>query len=273
MPMNSNERAFAVFVAIVAAIGVALTLTLFVLVTASFWKGFLVTFLTCGLFGLVIALGLRQHRIRKVLPPFNVPTHENFPERALCIPLQETLGKFERQGRQILWFRLGVVLALNLLLFVKFAYTGDLLLALLIANGIFAFVSAIVIPISNSTRKRAVRLLASPSKRHLRVDAHGLTIPIEIVTEPALHVAVESKRTEVSIVWSEITHWEVSDGMGRSPAQHSLSIKNSALGGAFGRFGLVRTPEILRQEQALLDYARQHLSHSIVWAASEPHTP
>ncbi len=270
MPMNSSERAFAVFVAVIAAIGISLTLTLFVFVTASFGKGLLLTLLICVPFGLVIALGLRQHRARKVLPPLSIPSHDNFLDRGLYIPLQETLGKFERQGRQFLWIGLVAVLSLNLIFFFKLAHTGNLMWGLLIANGFLAFIGMIVIPIHDSIRRKALRLLAPFSERYMRADAHGMTIPIEIVTEPALHIAVESEQTEVSITWSEIKHWEVSDGMGSSPAQHSISVSGNALGGAFGRFGLIRTPEILRQEEALLVYARQRLSCKIVFAAVEP---
>ena len=152
----------------------------------------------------------------------------------------------------------------------NFSYTGYLLQVLLWTNGVFLmfFVLALFLSPENKARK----LISSLPKRELILNEKGLSIPIEMVTDPPFNIAVRASKTEIQLAWSHIVDWEVSGGSGDDPSQYQIRLKGIHQYGGFlfQTVGLIRTPEILRNEKNLIKCLREHLACPIKWSTSEP---
>jgi hypothetical protein len=276
--MNSTERVWVAAASIIGGIGLILGLVLIVLISPSPLLGLGVGVVFYAVIGLIIFFGLRSHRTRPLIVPAAATGESLQVDRA---PGQ-TVAPFEvvlRESREI--FRVRWFLLLGLTALIPLGASGLVLLEqgysevlgrlLAWVNGGWVLIALLVVPLTTSTQRAAAALVATQSSRHLRASEAELSIPIELVTEPALHIAVENGETEVVVSWKSIKQWHVSDGMGRAPPQHSLTISaaHSPYGGAFGRFGIRRSPEMLRVEAEFLRYASARAECELVTSASD----
>jgi|LakMenEpi03Aug12_release.lakeMendotaPanAssembly.Ray.scaffolds.fasta_scaffold669569_1 hypothetical protein len=255
----------------IAAIGIALIIILMTLIIEPWWAGTGFAIGVIAVFAGIIALGLRQHRVRHVLQPLypELSTVSATDDFRIC--LHQARQRWRKQKQQGLYIALGALPVLNVLLFLEYAHTGYLVTMLVAVNGGLFFMTILIAPFISNTVTKALRLVDGLAHRELVLDSKGISIPIEIVTEPALHIAVQAGHTEVRLVWSEITDWEVSDGMGDAPAQHSISVSPSnRYAGFSGRFGLIRVEEITQCEKDFIGRLQSHLQCPIRWAAADP---
>jgi hypothetical protein len=276
--MNPNERVYAWVIAFFGLLGLALIFLLFVQFFPAH-KALLFTLLAIAPFVLAVGAGLYHQRVRATILPKSAtpqsppttpaPLSSEPSTDVFTIPLWESRDLIARKWRYCLWATPALIIMFQAILlsvtckqrcFDNFFWYGQLVIFLM---------PAIVVPISTATLRQAVRLL----RRHpdyipiLKADAQGLTLPIQMLTEPAFHLAVAANQVEIHLNWSDITRWEVyaaaGSGKNSSPKQHLLQLRGQAsanYGGIFARFGIIRVPELLAAETALLEFASRHLS-------------
>ncbi len=273
--ISNSGKGLLIFCGIIFAIVLILLAILFSSIKTPLWQSAGSAFLVFSIFGSIIFIGLRKHRVRRIIDPFSKNYFGTESSEALRIPLNETRMRWKKllhQSGYVSVIDLFIlVFTLNFIFGSKFFYQGNFLQAMLVMNGGIFLLVCLVFTFRNNTLSKAQKLVADLPKRELLVDATGLAIPIELVTEPALHIAVDAGETEVFLAWASIAGWEVNDGMGNSPAQHSLSVlASNKYSGIFHRFGLIRSAEVLRDEPALIALARRHLNCPVKWAGHAP---
>ena len=260
-----------VYAFFISAIGIALIIILMSLIIDPWWVGTGYAIGLIAVFAGIIALGLRQHRVRHVLQPLYPEVSTVSATDDFRISLHQARQRWRKEEKQLGFLALGMLPVINALFFLRFAHTGDLVTVLAALNGGFFLMVILIAPFLRNTKRKARLLVDGLSQRELVVDSKGISIPIEIVTEPALHIAVDAGHTEVRLAWSEITDWEVSDGMGGAPAQHSISLSpGNRYAGFSDRFGVIRVEEITQCEKYFIGRLQSHLQCPIRWAAAEP---
>ena len=197
------------------------------------------------LFGGIMYLGVKRSKAPSLKP---VILSQSLDQKSLHILLKESLNRF-----QIKWW--GIFGAMMIFLaFINFQFwlasadwnqNLDLILSMnglvLIAFGFVAFT------FSKSSRE-ALKLLQRANVRMFELTPIEIIIPIELLTSALGNKLVLQKETSLSLSWSDIESWE------SHPYQYSLEVKK------IGRLGIIRSPEVVRQEAEFLDLVSSHLS-------------
>ena len=199
----------------------------------------------CLLFGGIIYWGVKRSKASSLKP---VILSQSLDQKSLHILLKESLNRF-----QIKWW--GIFGAMMIFLaFINFQFwlasadwnqNLDLILSMnglvLIAFGFVAFT------FSKSSRE-ALKLLQRTNVRMLELSPKEIIIPIELLTSALGNKLVLQNQTSLNLFWSDIESWET------HPSQYSLGVKK------LGRLGIIRSPEVIRQEAEFLDFVSSHLS-------------
>jgi hypothetical protein len=251
-----------VVVAIFGAVTVILGTLLIVLIAPSLLVGLGVSFVSFSTLGLVIFLGLRQHRTEPLLSSGGLKgaVFTTLAESELKVPLAESIGSLRYPWLLALSSSMAIPLVASGLVFLEQGYSETLWNILLWINLGAPLVVTPALLITSANRRQAANLAGASGSRFLLANADGLQVPLELLTEPALNFAVQQGKAQVFVPWDAITHWHVSETSGRQSKMHILTVdaaKNS-YGGLFGRFAIRRSPELLRVEHTLLALARKY---------------
>lgn len=254
--MTAAER---LLVGVAGAITVGLV---FLLASAVFpgrpWTALGAGTAVCAPFGLIIVVGLRRLRVREVLPPLTADAVAAEPG-SLVVYVDEELRRWAANRRRAVRVALvlcpvvGATLALCL---------GNLVSVVLgvLVGGMFIAMA----PILTATDRAALRVLAGADPRAVELDAEGIRLPVELVTEPAFHLAIEASEAGVRVAWGDIVRWEVLEGAGGAHAQHLLHVSPSTRRfPPFHRFGIVRRGALREHDADVIAFARRHLDCAI----------
>jgi hypothetical protein len=197
------------------------------------------------LFGGIIYFGVNQSKKPRLMPVIlSHPPDQNSHN----ILLKESLNRF-----QIRW--LGILGAMMIfLVFINFQFwlasaewnqNIDLILGI---NGLVIIVFSLVTFTYSKSNRKALKLLQGSHLRMLELTSKEIIIPIELLTSAMWNKVVDQNQTSLSLFWSDIESWE------SHPSQYSLEVKK------IGRLGIIRSPEVIRQEVEFLDFVSSHLS-------------
>lgn len=254
-PIGAPERSFRVLVAVAGVVTVGLVFALaFALFPDRPWTAMGAAVAVYAPFGLIIALGLRGMRVREVLPP-EPSAPDTPPQATLVVQVDDHLARWATRRRRAVL----AAFVLSTVFGAAFALTLREVLgsvgALLIGGGFVALA-----PLLTATDRAAQKLLAGAGPRAVTLDGEGLRLPVEVVTEPAFHPAIEAGEATVHVPWDAIVRWEVYDGAGDAHAQHLLHVAPSTRRfGPFHRFAFLRIDPLRADEDAILAFARRHL--------------
>lgn len=258
-PIGATERPFLALVAVAGVVSVGLVFALaFALFPDRPWTAMGAAVAVCAPFGLIIGVGLRRLRVREVLPPLAVDTVEEEP-CSLVVGVEDELRRWEANRR------LAVRVALVLCPVVGAAlalFLGDLVSVVLgvLVGGMFVAMA----PLLTATDRAALKLLAGAGPRAVTLDGEGVRLPVEVVTEPAFHLAIEADETEVFVAWRTIVRWQVLEGTGGAHAQHLLHVAPSTRRfPPFHRFAIVRCGALRARDADVIAFARRHLACAI----------
>ena len=197
------------------------------------------------LFGGIIYFGVNQSKKPRIMPvTLSHPSDQNSHN----ILLKESLNRF-----QFKW--MGIFSAMMIFLaFINFQFwlasfdwqqNLDLIFSMnaliLMAFGFVAFTYS-------KSNREALKLIQGSKVRMLELTSKEIIIPIELLTSAMWNKLVDQNETSLSLPWIDIVSWE------SHPSQYSLEVKK------MGRLGIIRSPEVIRQEAAFLDYVSSHLS-------------
>ena len=199
----------------------------------------------CLLFGGIIFWGVKRSKAPRLKP---VILSQSLDQKSLHILLKESLNRF-----QIKWW--GIFGAMMIFLaFINFQFwlasadwnqSLDLILSI---NGIVLVVFGFVAFTFSKSSREALKLLQRANVRMFELTPIEIIIPIELLTSALGNKLVLQKETSLSLSWSDIESWE------SHPYQYSLEVKK------IGRLGIIRSPEVVRQEAEFLDFVSSHLS-------------
>jgi hypothetical protein len=202
----------------------------------------------CLLFGGIIYWGVKRSKASSLKP---VILSQSLDQKSLHILLKESLNRF-----QIKWW--GIFGAMMIFLaFINFQFwlasadwnqNLDLILGL---NGLVLIVFGLVTFTYSKSNREALKLLQRTKVRMLELTPKEIIIPIELLTSAMWHKVVHQNETSLSLFWSDIESWET------HPSQYSLVVKK------LGRLGIIRSPEVIRQETEFLDFVSSHLSYPV----------
>lgn len=168
------------------------------------------------------------------------------------ILLKESLNRF-----QLKWWGLFGALMI-FLAFINFQFwlaasdweqNLDLILGM---NALVLIIFGLVAFTYSKSNREAVKLLQRTNVRMLELTPKQIIIPIELLTSEMWNKVVLQRETSLSLFWSDIESWE------SHPSQYSLEVKK------IGRLGIIRSPEVIRQEAEFLDFVSSHLSCPIL---------
>ncbi len=258
-PLRAMERPYLALVAVAGVVTVGLVFALaFAVFPSRPWTAMGAAVVVCAPFGLIIALGLRRMRVREVLPP-EPAAPDTIPQAALVVQVDDHLARWATRRRRAVL----AAFVLSTVFGAAFALTLREVLgsvgAVLIGGGFVALA-----PLLTATDRAALKVLTGAGPRAVTLDGEGLRLPVEVVTEPAFHLAIEAGEATVLVPWDAIVRWEVYGGAGDAHAQHLLHIAPSTRRfGPFHRFAILRVDALRAGEDALFAFARRHLGCAI----------
>jgi hypothetical protein len=198
----------------------------------------------CAPFGVIIAAGLYNWRVRRLLPPAESAAPAGAADH-VTIDLSETSRAWIASRRRAPWVTGAVAAGLSLWLALSVVWW---------MGAAVAAVCAATIALLTAFERPARQLVEGAGPRPLRADAAGITLPLECLGGGIVERAVARGEATVHVGWAEVTGWE------RFPHQHVVHVApDHGRYGSFPRFAIHRTPELLAREEVLLAVALAHL--------------
>lgn len=219
------------------------------------WQGLLYGGTTIAIFGAIIYIGYRQFRPR----PY---TAEALKQSELTVTLPSDPKRFTFNYRGFWVAILGLLSAIHGIFWLNGISEFVSLERQLMVDFFFLALVGLVLWIKRSDHRKAQQLVSKNPLRQFKLDTLSVTVPIELLTDGALYRAVQEKRDHISIPWGDITRWEVHPQRGKAPAQHTLELRgeSSRYSGLIGVMGILRVPELINQEAAILAFVHQQNS-------------
>lgn len=219
------------------------------------WQGLLYGGTIVAVFGAILYYGSQQFRPRAYAPQAPGPS-----ELTVTLPSLPQRFVFNHRG---FWLAIvGLVAAIYGIFWVNGISEVVALERQLVAVGVFLGLVALLLRLKRSDHRRAQLLVTRNPLRQFKLDATGVTVPIELLTDGALHRAVAEGQDHIALPWRDITRWEVHPQRGKAPAQHSLGLtgESARYAGLQGVVGILRIPELINQEATILAFVHQQNS-------------
>ena len=207
--------------------------------------GVLVGLGLCLIFGGIIYWGVK--RSKRPQPNPVILSHP-LDQKSLHILLKESLNRFHFKWWGILGAMMILLAFINFQFWLASADWNQNLDLILSINGLVFIVFGFVAFSYSKSNREALKLLQRTNVRMLELTPKEIIIPIELLTSAMWNKVVHQSETSLSLSWSDIESWE------SHPYQYSLEVKK------IGRLGIIRSPEVVRQEAEFLDFVSSHLS-------------
>ncbi len=262
-----NDEKFLKYIVIFfAGVTTFLITALAIAVLPTWYEGLFWGLGICSLFGGIIYIGLRQHRLRKKIPKTSTNSFSQ-SDVTLEIPIKISAYKLETSSSQLILISALIVIVLNFMFFSQEEMNSKMM-SFMIPLSIGLFLVSVLIGriLSGPFRKASELLKKNPLPRKFVLNPRGLSIPIEILTNNAFHLAINNNKTDVFIPWDDIESWEVYAGSGRSSDQHLLKLKGNSreLTGLLKQsMGIIRTEELRKMDHEIISFASRFLQNEI----------
>lgn len=237
-----------------------LTIALAASVTNQWWIGALIGTVITLIFGGIIAYGLYDMRER-IQPPIAANVSVEQIEIQLTHPhprLHFPFAKF--------WLTMGLLLIVIDFIFIANDVGPEQLTPMFVIMNLgFLIMVAIVSWIKTAPLSAARKPVSKHPIRKFILNSQGLEVPLELLTEPAFHIALREEKVSIFIPWNEILSFEAHPQRGSSPRQFSLktSGETERYGGLMGVFGVMCDAALLNQESNILAAARRYLHNAL----------
>ena len=245
---------------------VILTTALAIAVLPTWYEGLFWGLGICALFSGIIFMGLRQHRVRKIIPKTLIsPNHQS--ESTLEIPIKQSAYKLDTSLSKLILISAVVVIILNFLFFSQGEFNPKIINFMIrLSVGLFLAIILIGRVASAPYRKAGELLRKNPLPRKFVLNQNGLSIPIEIITNNSFQVALKQNKTDIFIPWEDLESWEVYAGSGRSSDQHVLKLQGKSRGLAgliMPTMGIIRSEELRKMDYEIINFASRFLQKQI----------
>lgn len=257
--MNKSELYKKYFPIYLWIVGITVIFSVLILaietIRRPWWQGLLYGGTIIAVFGAILYFGYRQFRPR---PYVALALQQS--ELSVTLPSLPQRFVFNYRG---FWLAiLGLVAAIYGIFWVNGISEFVSIEGQLLTAGVFLGFVALMLRIKRSDHQKAQLLVTRNPLRRFKLDATAVTVPIELLTDGALHRAVTEGEDHITIPWRDITRWEVHPQRGKAPAQHTLELIGESVRYASlqGVVGILRIPELINQEAAILAFVHQQNS-------------
>lgn len=249
--MAKNSKPAQLYSGFVIAVGIFTVMAIVALAYSIFpsWRlATTVTLCVLVLFGFPILWFLRDTRHRPSAPSAADPT----PITQINIPLKLPIRRLKPLWPPVGLSWLGLLIFLNALFAEDFIDAGAVNYLTYFASA-WLGIGGLVIWILEEPQQRARRLSHRRSPV-LQFGEAGVLVPFELLTSPAYDIALKHGVSDVQIPWAEIETIEVHSARGKSPQQYAMRThgESAKWGGLLGNWGIIRSPEVLEQEDQVL---------------------
>jgi len=211
------------------------------------------------LFGLPIAWFVwdTRHRLAEL------PREASSPITQITIALKTPVARLRSLWLPVGLTWLGLMVVLNGLFALSFDEV-DVTRALLLFDLVWLSMGGLVMWVLEAPQKKA-RALSVSRPPLLQISEDGLRVPFELLTRPAYDIALKRGVSDLQLNWEDIEAIEVHAARGRSPQQYAMKTRGAAAewGGLLGHWGIIRSEEVLEQENRVLEAFRKKLAAAL----------